>query len=259
MEFHVAPMKGITNWDFRRKCRGATNSYTEMIQLRDILENRIRAKQKIDLSNIEGQNQWIQILTNSPRDMEKLPSWLSTFTNNFPEKRHIFGININVGCPDPQIISAGQGAALIKRRKRLRDLIEAFLTSTDHSYHLSLKFRLGMHMGDVKRKVLLDVLENLSTIDDMRLNPPIIHFKHAQQQSMDEPIWEYLNPILDSENPFILNGNIKKPQDVHIIQNRLDKKRKRLFEKHVQGLMIGRALISNPSLFLEFQNEFIRI
>jgi tRNA-dihydrouridine synthase len=256
MEFHVAPMKGITNWAFRAKCVDATDSYTEMIQLRDILGNKTRAMEKLDLWQIETQNQWIQILTNSPRDVEKLPSYLKTFSKNFPKRSYIFGININVGCPDPQIISAGQGAALIKRRKRLYDLIKAFFAPANHTYHLSLKFRLGMHMGDVNMHVLLNVLENLSAIDDMRLHPPIIHFKHAQQQSTEAPIWEYLNPLLDAEYPFILNGDIKVPQDVYTIQNRLDPKKKAQFKNQVKGLMIGRALFSIPSLFSEFREEF---
>ncbi|MHA1746837.1 MAG: tRNA-dihydrouridine synthase family protein [Promethearchaeota archaeon] len=254
MEWHVAPMKGITNWAFRNKCRGATDSYTEMIQLRDILKDKGRARQKLDLHKIEGQNQWIQILTNSPRNLAKLPAVLNTFSHDFPERSHIFGININVGCPDPQIIAAGQGAALIKRRKRLQDLAKAFLTNTDHPYHLSFKFRLGMHMTDVGRNVLVDVLENLATLDDIRMSPPIIHFKHAQQQSDDAPIWGSLDTLLDAKYPFILNGNITTPQDLFNIQNRLSIERKGLFEKYVQGIMIGRALISNPQLFLEFRN-----
>ena len=162
MEFHVAPMKGISDWTFRKKCKGATDSYTEMIQLREILGNKTRAIDKLDLRALEGQKQWIQILTNSPREVEKLPFWLDTFCSKFPEKNHIYGININLGCPDPQIISAGQGAALIKRRKRIIDLINAFFETSEHPYHLSLKFRLGMNMRDVTMKVLLDVLENLT-------------------------------------------------------------------------------------------------
>ncbi len=256
MEFHVAPMKGITDWKFRKNCLGATDSYTEMIQLREILGNKKRAIDKLDLDFIDGQNQWIQILTNSPREMEKLPFWLNTFCKEFPEKSHIYGININLGCPDPQIISAGQGAALIKRRKRILDLINAFLESTDNSYHLSLKFRLGMNMRDVTMKVLIDVLENLSVIDNKQLKPPIIHFKHVKQHSDETPIWEYLDPLLDAGFSFILNGNISIPQDIHTIRNQLEIKRQRLFKHHMRGIMIGRALISNPSLFLEFQEIF---
>jgi tRNA-dihydrouridine synthase len=255
MEWHVAPMKGITNWAFRNKCVGATDSYTEMIQLRDILRNKGRARQKLDLYKIGGQHQWIQILTNSPQDLANLPAFLTTFSNKFPERSHIFGININIGCPDPQIIAAGQGAALIKRRKRLKDLAKAFFANTDHPYHLSFKFRLGMRMIDVKRNVLGDVLENLATIDDVRMYPPVIHFKHAQQQSDDKSIWESLDSLLDAKYPFILNGNITTPQDLFNIQNRLSIERKGLFEKRVKGVMIGRALISNPLLFLEFQEN----
>jgi tRNA-dihydrouridine synthase len=188
--------------------------------------------------------------------MKKLPSWLTTYCGEYPEKTHIYGININMGCPDPQIISAGQGAALIKRRKRIVDLVNAFLESHDHSFHLSLKFRLGMNRNDVTMRVLLDVFKNLSVIDDERFHFPIIHFKHAKQQSDDVPIWEYLNPLLDADSPFILNGNIAQPEDILSIRNQLDGNRKDMFEKQMKGVMIGRALITNPDLFLEFQEKF---
>ena len=69
MEFHVAPMKGISDWKFRNKCLGATDSYTEMIQLREILRSKVRVMKKLDLQFIESQRQWIQILTNSPNEM----------------------------------------------------------------------------------------------------------------------------------------------------------------------------------------------
>ena len=88
------------------------------------------------------------------------------------------------------------------------------------------------------------------------MHPPIIHFKHAQQQSDDAPIWEALDPLLDAGYSFILNGSINTPQDLYNIQNRLDNKRKKLFKKNVKGVMVGRALISNPLLFLELWDEF---
>lgn len=253
MELHVAPMKNITDWAFRSKCLGATDSYTEMIQLRDILKKKQRALNKLDLFVIEGQRQWIQVLTNSVRDMEKLPACLDSISRSFPERSQIFGVNLNVGCPDPQIISAGQGAALIKRRKRLSDLIRAFLSNSDHPYHLSLKFRLGMHINDVKMNVLGDVINNFASIDDSRFRAPIIHFKHAQQQSDEPPMWKSLNSLLDFDFPFILNGDIKSPEDLKGISKKLDTTRIRLFHKNVRGVMIGRALIEHPRLFLEFQ------
>ena len=178
------------------------------------------------------------------------------YRKDFPEKNHIYGVNINIGCPDPQIISAGQGAALIKRRKRIVDLVSSFLEPQNHPYHLNLKFRLGMNMKDVTLKVLLDVLESLSVIDDNRFHSPIIHFKHAKQQSDEPPIWEYLNPLLNAGFSFILNGNITKPQDIEIIKNQLDNDKQILIKKRMKGIMIGRALITNPSLFLEFEEIF---
>ena len=112
-----------------------------------------------------------------------------------------------------------------------------------------------MNMKDVKMRVLIDVLENLRIINDERFHVPIIHFKHVKQQSDEEPIWEYLDPLLVSGFSFILNGNITKQEDIRKIKNQLESNRTALFDQQVKGIMIGRALITNPSVFLEFQEK----
>ena len=255
MEYHVAPMKNITDWTFRSKCNGATDSYTEMIQLRDVLAKKDRAMEQLDLRPIPKQRQWIQILTNSYHEMKKLPQFLLQYSNKHPERSHIFGVNVNVGCPDPNIIAAGQGAALIKRRKRLLDMAKAFFNADNHKYHLSYKFRLGMNERDVKNNMLTDVLKILYSEKIPFLNPPIIHFKHAKQSSDEFPIWEALPSILELEIPIILNGNLHTPIDLYNISNRFDPLHQRLFHRNVKGIMIGRALLQNPRLFQRFIGE----
>ncbi len=254
MEFHVAPMKNVSNWKFRQSIQGATDSYTEMIQLRDILAHKPRVRPKLEAFPIKGQRQWVQILTNSLRDIAKLPAILHRISSQYPDRSDFFGININAGCPDPQIIAAGQGAALIKRRKRITDLVQTFLMSGTHDYHINLKFRLGMNPRDVDMKILIDVLAQLAAIDDPRLHVPIIHFKHAKQQSDELPIWSYLPHLFDAEQAFILNGNLTGPQDLTNIRSQFDPSQQ-WFGKCVKGIMIGRALIPNPQLFLSFQKE----
>lgn len=252
MEFHVAPMKNITNWRFRANCQGATDSYSEMIQLFEILKKKPRAMHQLDFREIYGQNQWIQVLTNNPKEMAKLPAILTEISQTDPKRSHFIGVNINLGCPDPHIISAGQGAALIKRRKRIVDMVEAFLTDTTHPYCINLKFRLGMHEQDIQMGVLVDVLNHLSVIEDDRYKPAIIHMKHAKQNSSEPARWEYVSHLLELDQPLILNGDLTCPKDLVKIITSLSPSIQAKFRVYVKGIMIGRALISNPRLFETF-------
>ena len=249
MELHIAPMKNISCWAFRATCVGATDSYTEMIQLHEILKQKHRALQKIDTFDIPKQRQWLQVLTTSPKEMEKLPVFLDRYLKQNPSKSSLFGVNLNVGCPDPNIIAAGQGAALIKRRKRLKDLILAFLDNKNHNYKISLKFRLGMNQQDIERKVIVDVLNNINSIDDERLSTSIIHFKHSKQLSSETPIWNILNPILDLNRSIIINGHITTPNYIEKITPNLSIPISNSWKSLIKGIMIGRGLLTNPYIF----------
>jgi tRNA-dihydrouridine synthase len=251
MEYHVAPMKGYTCWAFRSSCLGATDSYTEMIQLWEIIKKKPRAMKILDLFPIPYQNQWIQVLTNSPKEMKKLPAFLDNFAKKNPDRANIYGININAGCPDPQIIRAGHGSALIKRRKRIMDLAKTFFQNPDHNYKLSYKFRLGMNSKDVEYKVIVDVLNDLKMIEDSRIFPSIIHFKHAKQNSDDPPIWDMLEPILECNVPIILNGGIQNKIDIEKLYSSLPDDFKSLWDENVKGIMVGRGLFQNPFMFFK--------
>jgi len=119
-------MKNISCWAFRALFPEATDSYTEMLNLKEIITLRKRAWDNIDTFPIHNQQQWVQVLTNNVKDMASLPAIFDKFCRDNPERANIYGVCINACCPDPRVISAGEGAALVKRTKRLGDLIINF-------------------------------------------------------------------------------------------------------------------------------------
>ncbi|GAH13361.1 unnamed protein product, partial [marine sediment metagenome] len=113
-------MKNISCWAFRALFPEATDSYTEMINLKELVNLKRRAWDNVDTFSINNQRQWVQVLTNNINDISRLPECLEKFCSDNPERANIYGACINACCPDPRVISAGEGAALIKRTKRER-------------------------------------------------------------------------------------------------------------------------------------------
>jgi len=246
-------MKNISCWAFRALFPEATDSYTEMLNLKELINLKRRAWDNIDTHSINNQHQWVQVLTNNINDISRLPECLENFCRDNPERANIYGVCINVCCPDPRVISAGEGAALIKRTKRLRDLIMAFLGEPNsHPFHINCKIRLGLNSKEMNYYKFLDFLNILQSINDVRLKPTIIHFKHAKQTSKSNPHWELLETALIADMPIIINGNICTNQDVEKIIKKLPLKSQRKCRTLISGIMMGRAAIKDLNCFQSF-------
>ena len=256
MELHLAPMKGITCWAFRASVIGATDSYTEYINLKSLLKVDAKGWDNIDTYNIVGQRQWLQILTHDIREISIFPKILKEFCSTNPERAHIYGVNINAGCPDPAVITAGDGAALIKRIRRLKELIQAFIGKPNsHAFQISVKLRLGLNEKEMKYNKILKFLEELKSLEDPRISPPIVHFKHAKQTSKEPPHWELLESLINADVPIIINGSIKEPEDIEQIQKRLSSRSQQSWDKIISGIMLGREVIRNPECFKQFEKN----
>jgi tRNA-dihydrouridine synthase len=226
-----------------------------MIGIDQVMKLTDHAKETMDFFPISDQRQWLQVITNSPNTISQLPQQLIKFTNEFPDQSNIYGININAGCPSPEIINAGEGAALIKFTSRLKHMISSFLGEIDsHPFHISVKMRLGVNAAEMKQNKFADFLNAISNIDDPRLSPTILHFKHANQTSAEPERWEFLEVALDTGATLIINGGLNSPKDLEkvkrILPNRL---RVNVWNEKIRGIMIGREALKNPNVFLKFQ------
>jgi len=246
-------MKNISCWAFRALFPEATDSYTEMLNLKELITLKRKTWNNVDTFSIDNQHQWVQVLTNNINDISQLPTCLDQFCSDNPERANIYGVCINACCPDPRIISAGEGAALIKRTKRLRDLIIAFLGGPNsHPFHVNYKILLGLNLNEMNYYKFLDFLNIIKNIKDKRLKLIIINFKHAKQSSKSKRHWKLLETALTADMPITINGNINNNQDVQKIINKLPLKSQRKYETLISGIMIGRAALRNLNCFQTF-------
>ncbi|MBA7580889.1 hypothetical protein ES708_22787 [subsurface metagenome] len=126
MEFHLAPLKNISCWAFRAGIPGATDVYTEMIHLKTLHSNPKRFWNSIDTYPLLSTDtrQWVQLLSNNPKNIHRLLTEMPKFVQENPLKSKITGFNLNLGCPDPQIIAEGLGSCQLKQVDNVQNLID---------------------------------------------------------------------------------------------------------------------------------------
>jgi len=145
------------------------------------------------------------------------------------------GIDINMGCPVPNVATRGKGSGLILRPDVAAELIQAAKAG---GLPVSVKTRLGFteleEMHDWLTHILKQDIANLS-----------IHLRTRKEMSQADAHWELIpeiKKIRDSIAPntlLTINGDIPDR-----------KKGLELAEKYgIDGVMIGRGIFKNPFAF----------
>jgi tRNA-dihydrouridine synthase len=263
MEIHLASMENITCWAFRSLMQGVTDSYTGMISMGYLLE-RNKAWKEVDFFPINGQRQWLQVLTSKEKEcadfLKRVNEKLSTSQTlalggkassneklgEEPEKDNCHGIQLNCSCPSPMIIKIGQGSALIKRPLKVASLVKELLKQD--KYKVSVKTRLGLNSFEVRERRIFKLLEELEKIKNPNFTEVVVHFKHGKENS--DTLYDYstLKEICDYNIPIVLNGGINSYRDYNNIIKTIPKR------KNIKGLMIGREVLKNPDCFVEVSN-----
>lgn len=147
-------------------------------------------------------------------------------------------INLNLGCPFPPQVKHGRGAGALRAA-----LIEeiASIIITRYSFAVfSAKLRLGINSSDEWRPIL-NIL-NTIPLDHITLHPRI-----AAQQYVGECNSEIFDEFLAStSHRVVYNGDIRSVSDIARIGS----------VHNISGdVMVGRGLLSRPSLALEYRSN----
>jgi tRNA-dihydrouridine synthase B len=222
-----APLENNSDAAFRTICfnNGADVTMTEMVKM-----NGLSDKNENTISQIKVHDETpfiIQLLTLKEKQLE---TFLSTWT---PPLKGFFGFNINLGCPDPEVVGLGMGAAAIKRIKKNQNLIDIF---HKFGYPVSLKLRLGLNQAEKEKKLYLDLIKNTSP------DFFILHARHAQQK-YEEPadigvFQEVMDVVKNQKKHIVANGDITSVSHIEMLKS-----------IGLSGAMIGRAACYNPSIF----------
>ncbi len=250
MEIHLASMENITCWAFRKLCRGASDSYTGMLSLTNLIK-RNNTWEEIDTFPIEGQRQWIQITTSKEAECAAFFKRLEEEIKKHPEKDNVYGIQLNASCPSLDLIRLGQGPALIKRPTKISNLIKELLKQT--KYKVGIKLRLGLNELEVEERRIFTLFRELEKIakDNPNFTNVTIHLKHAQANSSDKYDYSFLKELATYNLPLVLNGGIKTSEDIKKLLALVAPENK----KNIKGVMLARVVLKNPNCFLEIGKD----
>lgn len=145
------------------------------------------------------------------------------------------GLDINMGCPVPNVATKGKGCGLIRRPDVAAELIEA---AKSGGLPVSVKTRLGYSYVDEWRDWLTHILKQ----DIVNLS---IHLRTRKEMSKADAHWELIPEIkklrdeIAPDTLLTINGDIPDRQTgLKLVQ-----------EHGVDGAMIGRGIFKNPFAF----------
>ncbi len=145
------------------------------------------------------------------------------------------GIDINMGCPAPNVFKHGRGSGLILRPEVAAEIIQA---SKKGGLPVSVKTRLGHNKVDEWKTWLKHVLEQ----DIANLS---IHLRTKTEMSKVDAHWELIPEIkklrdeIAPQTKLTINGDIPNAQVGMELAQKYD----------IDGVMIGRGVFHNPYAF----------
>ncbi|GGA46988.1 tRNA dihydrouridine synthase [Psychrobacillus lasiicapitis] len=145
------------------------------------------------------------------------------------------GIDINMGCPVPNVATRGKGSGLILRPEVAAELIQAAKAG---GLPVSVKTRLGYTNVDEWKEWLAHILKQ----DIANLS---IHLRTRKEMSQVDAHWELIPDIKKLRDEIAPNTLLTINGDIPDRKTGLE-----LVEKYgVDGVMIGRGIFKNPFAF----------
>lgn len=220
----MAPMAGYTCYPFRLMCRklGAGLAFTEMVSANGLKYND-RATAKLLYTDKAECPKAVQLLGSVPSAFEF--ACKGDYTADYDI------IDINMGCPVPNVIKSGEGCALTGDLSLASKIIESCKRS---GKVVTVKFRPGMNKKNIVVSEFARMCENSGA--DMIT----VHGRTRNMMYSGEPVYEYIESAKRAVNiPVIANGGIRSEEDAL----------KMMDKTGADGVMIARFGLENPFIF----------
>src|SRR3989338_96098 len=189
----LSPMESVSDLGFRTVCyqHGASLTFTEMIRASALVQGNKATLSLID-TYTPSVKTGIQLLVSNTEILQKA---LAMIKEGIDSKDGRFSnlsvIDLNFGCPSPEIINIGQGPALLKRTAKMKELLTTL--RKESPLPCGLKIRLGLNQREKEQKIYLRILE---IANDLNLDYIIVHPKTAVDSSLAPIDWKALQEII---------------------------------------------------------------
>lgn len=144
------------------------------------------------------------------------------------------GVDINMGCPDKNVIKQGAGSALIKNPKLAREIIRAAKEGAGE-IPVSIKTRIGFNKNEIETWLPELLAEKPAAIT--------IHGRTKKEMSEVDAHWDIIKRAVEiaKGSGVLMIGN----GDVQSLEDGLEKAK----ESGVDGIMVGRGIFGDPWFF----------
>ncbi|MEM0438101.1 MAG: tRNA-dihydrouridine synthase [Candidatus Micrarchaeia archaeon] len=131
----LAPMEGVNDLAFRLLCRrkGAGIAFTQMVSVNALARRNKASIRRVDTCDEERPFRAVQLFGQLPRLFANAAQFCE-------DKADI--IDLNFGCPYPNIMQQGAGSALLARPKRIGEIVRAVCSAVD--LPVTCKLRIGL-------------------------------------------------------------------------------------------------------------------
>ena len=231
--FILAPMLDVTDKPFRQIIAesGAPDIFfTEFVSIDGLAskEGRKRLEKMLEFSDFEKENKNLIVQIFGSK-VEKVKEAMKVV-----QKYHFAGVDINMGCPDQNIIKQGAGSDMMRNFERAEKIFKEVKKYS--RVPVSIKTRIGYSQID------WDWIKFILSLKPSALT---FHLRTKSEMSKVEAHWEIMKKIwelrdeISPDTILIGNGDILN----------LEEAQKKIEESKIDGVMIGRGIFQNPFLF----------
>ncbi len=229
----VAPMSGVTDEAFRRmflKYGRPDVFWTEFVPVNGLLS--------------EGKKVFLEILKFKKAEHPIVAQIFGKDPDLYKKAARIIkslgfdGIDINMGCPDRDVVKQGAGSALIKDSDLAKQIIRATKEGAG-GLPVSVKTRIGYEKNQIDEWIPVLLKENIAALT--------VHFRTKEEMYSSPASWKLARKIVklrDHLAPKTLifgNGDVKSLAEARELAKKTG----------LDGVMIGRSTIGNPWFFAE--------
>lgn len=226
----MAPLAGYTCYPFRMLAYelGAGLCFTEMCSA-NALKYEDRATNRLLITTPDEPVKAVQLLGGNPAVMERMAK--SPFLEAFDI------IDINMGCPVPNVFKSGEGSALMQDAKRAAAIIRGCKRS---GKVITVKCRVGIRENELFAAAFARVCE------DAGADMITIHGRSRSMMYDGEPHMEEIAHAKAAVSiPVIANGGIFSVEDAA----------RMMAYTGADGIMVARYGLENPFIFGELTGK----